>query len=123
MFSLKGPRFATNRRVLAEAGDSIERFFTSGVIGARDKLGPINWQFMPTKKFDAADFEAFLKLLPKASGTRAAPCRRGAPREFRAPDFIALIRQFHTPVVFAEHAAILRSPMSPAISSTRGCRR
>ena len=31
VFSLKGPRFATHRRVLAEAGESIERFFGSGV--------------------------------------------------------------------------------------------
>ena len=29
IFSVKGPRFATNRRVLAEAGDSIQRFFDS----------------------------------------------------------------------------------------------
>ncbi len=66
MFALKGPRFATNRRVLAEAGSSIERFFASGVMTLKDKLGPINWQFMPSKKFDAADFDAFLKLLPKS---------------------------------------------------------
>jgi uncharacterized protein YecE (DUF72 family) len=65
VFTLKGPRFATNRRVLAEAGDSIKRFFDSGVTELKDKLGPVNWQFMATKKFDAADFEAFLKLLPK----------------------------------------------------------
>jgi len=32
VFSLKGPRFTTNRRVLAEAGSSIERFLASGVM-------------------------------------------------------------------------------------------
>src|SRR5258707_9049018 len=32
VFSLKGPRFATNRRVLAEAGDSVKRFYDSGVL-------------------------------------------------------------------------------------------
>ena len=31
VFSLKGPRFAVNRRVLAEAGDSIKRFLHSGI--------------------------------------------------------------------------------------------
>ncbi len=71
VFALKGPRFATNRRVLAEAGTSIERFFASGVMELKDKLGPINWQFMPTKKFDPEDFEAFLKLLPKTVEGRA----------------------------------------------------
>ena len=64
-FTLKGPRFATNRRVLAEAGPSIQKFLESGITELKSKLGPLNWQFMATKKFDAADFEAFLKLLPK----------------------------------------------------------
>ena len=64
VFSLKAPRFATNRKVLADAGQSIERFFTGGVMKLREKLGPINWQFIATKKFDPVDFEEFLKLLP-----------------------------------------------------------
>ena len=45
VFAVKGPRFATNRRVLAEAGESIERFFKTGVTELKAKLGPINWQF------------------------------------------------------------------------------
>lgn len=64
VFSLKAPRFATNRRVLAEAGASIERFLSSGLLELKNKLGPINCQFLPTKQFDPGDFEAFLKLLP-----------------------------------------------------------
>jgi uncharacterized protein YecE (DUF72 family) len=71
VFTLKGPRFATNRRVLAEAGDSITRFLDSGITELKDKLGPINWQFMATKKFDPTDFEAFLNLLPKKHSGRA----------------------------------------------------
>src|SRR5437764_14028854 len=63
VFSVKGPRFATNRRVLAEAGDSIKRFFASGVLELGDRLGPVLWQFTPAKKFDEADFRAFLRLL------------------------------------------------------------
>ncbi len=45
---------------------SIERFFKTGVTGLKAKLGPINWQFATTKRFDAEDFAAFLKLLPKS---------------------------------------------------------
>jgi uncharacterized protein YecE (DUF72 family) len=71
VFALKGPRFATNRRVLAEAGDSIARFVDSGITELKDKLGPINWQFMATKKFDPPDFAAFLELLPRKAGGRA----------------------------------------------------
>lgn len=66
VFSLKATRFATNRRELATAGDSINRFIDSGIAELGDKLGPIVWQFAPTKAFDARDFEAFLALLPAA---------------------------------------------------------
>src|SRR6516225_3386875 len=64
VFAVKGPRYATTRRVLAEAGDSIKRFLDSGVLELKDKLGPLLWQFAPTKKFEAADFGKFLELLP-----------------------------------------------------------
>jgi uncharacterized protein YecE (DUF72 family) len=104
VFSVKGPRFATNRRVLAEAGDSIKRFFDSGVLELGDRLGPLLWQFAPTKKFDAADFGGFLQLLPKQINKRrlrhVVEVRHDS---FRAPAFVALLRQFEVPVVFAEH--------------------
>src|SRR3569832_2277919 len=67
VFALKANRFCVNRRVLAEAGPSIERFIGSGVAELKQKLGPILWQFMRTKKFDPADFEAFLALQRKAA--------------------------------------------------------
>ena len=68
VFALKGPRYATHRRVLAEAGESIERFVAGGLAELGDKLGPINWQFPPTKRFEADDFAAFLDLLPRWKG-------------------------------------------------------
>jgi uncharacterized protein YecE (DUF72 family) len=102
VFSLKAPRFATNRNVLADAGASIARFIASGVMELKDKLGPINWQFMPTKKFDPADFEAFLKLLPKEAEGRVlrhvVEVRHGS---FRSPDFIALAREHGVAVAIA----------------------
>ena len=65
VFSVKGPRFATTRRVLAEAGKSVERFLVSGVTELREKLGPILWRMLPTKKFNEEDFAAFLERLPR----------------------------------------------------------
>src|SRR4051812_6682147 len=65
LFTLKANRFATNRKVLATAGESIARFVASGIGELKDRLGPILWQFMPTKKFEADDFAAFLELLPR----------------------------------------------------------
>jgi uncharacterized protein YecE (DUF72 family) len=105
VFSVKGPRFATNRRVLAEAGDSIKRFFDSGVTELGNRLGPLLWQFAPTKKFEATDFGKFLELLPaKADGRRQRHVVEVRHASFCTPDFVALARSFGTPVVFTDHA-------------------
>jgi uncharacterized protein YecE (DUF72 family) len=105
VFSLKGPRFATNRRVLAEAGSSIERFFESGVTELKDKLGPVNWQFMPTKKFDAEDFAAFLDLLPKSiDGRKIRHAVEVRHESFRTPDFVKLVAAQGVAIVAAADA-------------------
>ena len=104
VFSLKGPRFATNRRVLAEAGDSIKYFYNTGVLELGDRLGPVLWQFAPTKKFDEADFGKFLELLPRESdGRRLRHVVEVRHPSFCVPEFVALLKKFETPVVFAEH--------------------
>jgi uncharacterized protein YecE (DUF72 family) len=103
-FSLKGPRFATNRRVLKEAGDSIKRFLDSGVTELGERLGPLLWQFAPTKKFDAADFGGFLELLPdKFSGHALRHVIEVRHDSFRNAAFIALLRKFEMPVVYTDH--------------------
>jgi uncharacterized protein YecE (DUF72 family) len=71
VFSLKGPRFATHRSDLASAGPSVDRFFASGVLELREKLGPILWQFAPWTRFEEAAFAAFLELLPHRLDGRA----------------------------------------------------
>ena len=92
VFAVKAPRFATSRRVLAEAGPSVERFLSSGIMALRDKLGPINWQFPPTRSFDPDDFAAFLALLPASVEGRAlrhaVEVRHAS---FRTPAFTALL--------------------------------
>jgi uncharacterized protein YecE (DUF72 family) len=104
VFSVKGPRFTTNRRVLAEAGDSIKRFLDTGVLELGDRLGPMLWQFAPTKKFDPADFGKFLELLPaKAGGKALRHVVEVRHPSFCAPDFVALVRSFRIPVVFTDH--------------------
>jgi uncharacterized protein YecE (DUF72 family) len=106
VFSVKGPRFATNRRVLAEAGDSVEHFLKSGVLELGDRLGPLLWQFAPTKKFDADDFRGFLALLPhERDGRRIRHVVEVRHASFATPAFVGLLREFRIPVVFSEHAA------------------
>jgi uncharacterized protein YecE (DUF72 family) len=102
VFSLKASRYSTHRRVLAEAGESIERFFASGVLELKDKLGPINWQFAPTKQFDAEDFENFLKLLPQEVEGRAIRHAVEVRHEsFVDPAFVALLRKYGVAAVVA----------------------
>jgi uncharacterized protein YecE (DUF72 family) len=100
VFSLKASRFCTNRRVLAEAGPSIEKFVTSGLLELKDKLGPINWQFMGTKKFDPEDFGAFLGLLPKSVEGRALRHAVEVRHEsFRDPAFYELARKHGVAII------------------------
>ena len=102
VFSLKATRYATNRRVLAEAGPTIERFFKSGVTNLKAKLGPINWQFAATKRFDPEDFAAFLKLLPASvDGLAVRHVVEVRNESFRTPEFIALAREHRVAVVAA----------------------
>lgn len=105
VFALKGPRFAVNRRVLKEAGDSIKRFVDSGIAELGGHLGPLLWQFAPTKKFDAADFGGFLEQLPDKVGRiglrHVIEVRHDS---FCTGEFIALVRQFKMPVVYTDHA-------------------
>ncbi len=115
IFSLKGPRYAVNRRVLGEAGDSIKRFLESGITELGAHLGPLLWQFAATKKFDEPDFDAFLELLPKTfDGHTLRHVFEVRHDSFKTPAFIALLRKFRHPVVFADHATY------PAIADITG---
>ena len=103
MFSLKASRFCTNRRVLAEAGESVRRFVGSGLAELGDKLGPIVWQFAPTKRFDAADFGAFLELLPAAvDGLPLRHVMDVRHDSFKTPDYLALARRHRVATVFTD---------------------
>jgi uncharacterized protein YecE (DUF72 family) len=104
VFSLKGPRYAVNRRVLAEAGDSIKRFLESGITELGGKLGPLLWQFAPHKKFDEADFGAFLDLLPKKfDGHPLRHVVEVRNDTFKTPVFIATLRKAGIAVCYAKH--------------------
>ena len=103
MFSLKASRFATNRRVLAEAGESITRFVNSGIAELAHKLGPIVWQFAPTKRFDPVDFEAFLTLLPSTvAGLALRHVVDVRHASFMTPEYLALARRHRVATVFTD---------------------
>jgi uncharacterized protein YecE (DUF72 family) len=82
-------------RVLAGAGESINRFVDSGIAELGGKLGPIVWQFIPTEQFDPQDFEAFLQLLPAQAGGIALRHVLDVRHEsFATEAFIALARRY-----------------------------
>ena len=94
MFSLKATMFCTNRKVLSEGASSIDWFCKSGFTDLRHKLGPIVWQFATTKRFDADEFDAFLKLLPRE--LNGVPLRHALDvrhESFRCAEYVDLARR------------------------------
>lgn len=115
VFTVKASRFCTNRKVLAEGGESVAKFVGQGIVELGDKLGPILWQFMATKKFDPDDFGAFLKLLPDAhAGVALRHAIQVRHDSFAVPEFAALCRDAGVAIVFAD------SPQYPAIADITG---
>ena len=103
VFSVKASRYATNQRVLADAGEAVERFVNSGIAELGTKLGPIVWQFMATKRFDPVDFEAFLGMLPaQVDGLPLRHAMDVRHASFMAPEYLALARRYEVATVFAD---------------------
>lgn len=104
VFAVKGNRFVTNKKILGEAGESMQKFWDTGVHELGDRLGPIVWQFAPTKKFDPEDFEAFLKLLPaKTGGVALRHVLEVRHPSFAVPEFAALARKHGAAICYAHH--------------------
>ena len=103
VFTVKASRFCTNRKVLSEAGESVARFAGQGLAELGDKLGPVLWQFMPTKRFDPDDFQGFLDVLPREVG--GLPLRHALEvrhASFACPEFVDMARRAGAAVVFAD---------------------
>jgi uncharacterized protein YecE (DUF72 family) len=105
MFTIKGSRFCTNRRVLADAGEAIGRFIGQGLVALGAKLGPILWQFMATKQFDREDFARFLALLPeREEGVALRHALEVRHESFATPEFVDMAREAGAAIVFADSA-------------------
>ncbi len=92
VFSVKASRYCSNRKELSGAGESMG-----------ERLGPINWQFMNSKKFAPEDFEGFLKLLPREVG--GLPLRHALEvrnDSFKTERFYELARRYNAAIVFAD---------------------
>jgi uncharacterized protein YecE (DUF72 family) len=103
VFSVKGPMSVVGKGVLAETGPALERFFSSGVLDMGDRLGPLFWQFMPAKKFDPKDIEAFFKMLPKEKGgVKLRHAVEARHVTFAVPEFVDLARAYGVSIVLVD---------------------
>ncbi len=103
VFAVKGHRAIVNKKKLAEAGESVEWFFGTGISELGDRLGPVLWQLAPYKRFDADDIGAFFQMLPRE--VEGVPVRHAIEvrhTSFADPAFIALARRHNVAIVYAE---------------------
>ena len=65
VYAVKGSRFITHNKKLADVDRALANFFASGILELREKLGPILWQLPERSRFDAERVERFLQILPR----------------------------------------------------------
>ncbi len=103
VFAVKAHRATTQGRDLADSGAAIERFLRSGVTELGPKLGPILWQFAPTKKFDPDAMELFLATLPASlDGTRLRHAVEARHASFLDPAWPALAARYNVAVAIID---------------------
>lgn len=115
VFTLKASRYSTQRRSLAESGESIERFVNSGIAELGPKLGPIVWQLPTSKAFDPDDLAAFFGMLPKqVEGVPLRHTLEARHASFMVPEYLALARRFGVATVYTD------SPDYPSFGDLTG---
>jgi uncharacterized protein YecE (DUF72 family) len=128
VFSVKGPRYVTHILRLKDIRKPLANFFASGIFNLREKLGPLLWQFPPSLRYDPAQFETFLSLLPRDTAEALALARARDSRmhgrsclridakrpmrhavevrhaSFATPEFVAHLRNHGVALVVADTA-------------------
>ena len=115
VFSLKAPRYATERNALAGAGATIKGFVFGGLAELGDRLGPINWQLPERKVFDRDDVSAFFDLLPRElDGLRLRHVIEVRDASFACVEYVELARKHSVATVFTD------SPEYPSFADVTG---
>jgi uncharacterized protein YecE (DUF72 family) len=103
VFSLKAPRQIAEVRKLSGAGALMRGFLFGGLAEFGDRLGPIVWQFPPSRKFEPDDFAGFLDLLPRELNGRALRHALEVRNEtFLCEGFLQLARAHHCACVYTD---------------------
>ena len=76
VFAVKGGRFITHMKKLADVEAPLANFFASGLLALGPKLGPVLWQLPPSLGYDEERLVGFFAQLPddgEAAEARQAP--------------------------------------------------
>jgi uncharacterized protein YecE (DUF72 family) len=102
MFALKAPKFLTHSRVLSRSPGAADDFI-DGVLNLGDRLGPLLWQFAPSKRFDAEELERFIELLPRRAGGRALRhVIEVRHPSFACPAFVEIARRQQVAIAYSD---------------------
>lgn len=128
VFAVKGGRFITHMKKLADVDAPLANFFASGPLALGDKLGPVLWQLPPSLGFDADRLAHFFGQLPRTTNAAAELAGRHDERvagrahlevtseqeirhavevrhdSFLAPAFLDLLREHGIALVVADTA-------------------
>lgn len=75
-FAVKGSRYITHTKRLADVDSALANFFASGLLDLRHKLGPVLWQLPPSMEFEADRIDGFLASLPHDTDSASELARR-----------------------------------------------
>jgi uncharacterized protein YecE (DUF72 family) len=103
VFSLKAPKTITESRHLADCTAGAKRFISGGLAEFGARLGPILWQFPPSRTFDRDDLAAFLDKLPRELDGR--PLRHVLEvrhASFLCESYLTLARAHRVSTVFTD---------------------
>jgi uncharacterized protein YecE (DUF72 family) len=111
VFAVKGSSYITNRKVLASAGEAMVKFYGQGLDELGPRLGPILWQLMGTKKFEAEDIAGFFALLPRElNGLPLRYAIEVGHESFACAEFVDIARAANVAIVWCEQAG--RTPIA-----------
>ncbi|TCI99194.1 DUF72 domain-containing protein [Aeromicrobium sp. IC_218] len=139
VFAVKGGRFITHMKKLADVETPLANFFASGVLALGPQMGPVLWQLPPRLRFEPERLASFFDLLPRTTAEAAAPAARHDTRvdgravtecevdvpvrhclevrddSFHDPAFLALLRAHDVGLVVADTAG--RWPLIREVTS------
>jgi uncharacterized protein YecE (DUF72 family) len=103
VFTVKAHNYCMSRKTAADMKSAIDNFVNSGVAEMGEKLGAVNWQFHPSKKFDTDYFTAFLSALPQAHGAlKLRHAIEVRDPSFKTAAFADLLRKYNAALVSAD---------------------